>query len=246
MATKGKHKNKIAETFTAPKKELRERVVEAIELYEKYMLELDKVNKYEKTKDPEKYSRAVDVPHPGGKEKKISGKHSGAGKRVYGVRGRVCKPEDAERVSEESEEYHSTKRHTRFIESSLGIKSYSELAPYLAKGVERVMASLLIDILIWVDKELRYGRNDTVHDFLAYLAEQMIELNKAKNEEIKGFLKWLDREIGIGIDALTNKTAICSMSLKRIKTKYLLILQIGKFRSHWKRISMRAYLYYSL
>ena len=103
-----------------------------------------------------------------------------------------------------------------------------------------------IDILIWVDKELRDGRNDTVHDFLVYLAEQMIELNKDKNEEIKGFLKWLDREIGIGIDALTNKTAICSMSLKRIKTKYLLILQTGKFRSHWKRISMRAYLYYSL
>ena len=36
----------------------------------------------------------------------------------------------------------------------------------------------------------------------------MIELNKAKNEEIKGFLKWLEREIGIGIDTLTNKTAI--------------------------------------
>lgn len=143
MATKGKHKNKIAEIFTIPEKERREKVGGAIELYEKYMLDLDKDNKYEKTKDPEKYSRAVDVPHPGGKEKKISGKHSGAGKRVYGVRGRVCKPENAERVSEESEEYHSTKRYTRFIESSLGIKSYSELAPYLAKGVERVMASLL-------------------------------------------------------------------------------------------------------
>ena len=52
------------------------------------------------------------------------------------------------------------------------------------------------------------GRNDTVHDFLAYLAEQMIELNKTKNEEIKGFLKWLEREIGTGIDILTNKAAI--------------------------------------
>ena len=51
-------------------------------------------------------------------------------------------------------------------------------------------------------------RTDTSHDFLAYLAEQMIELNKVKNEEIKGFLKWLDREIGAGIDTLTNKTAI--------------------------------------
>ncbi|MDP3297303.1 MAG: hypothetical protein Q8N09_06905 [Thermodesulfovibrionia bacterium] len=60
----------------------------------------------------------------------------------------------------------------------------------------------------WVGEELKAGRNDTVHDFLAHLAEQMIELNKAKDEEIKGFLKWLEREIGTKIDDLANKTAI--------------------------------------
>lgn len=65
-----------------------------------------------------------------------------------------------------------------------------------------------IDMLMWVDKEIRDSRNDTVHDFLAFLAEQMIEMNKTKNEEIKGFLKWLEREIGAEIDTLTNKTAI--------------------------------------
>jgi len=68
------------------------------------------------------------------------------------------------------------------------------------------------NILKWVDNELTANRNDTVHDFLAYLAEQMIEMNKAKNEEVKCFLKWLEREIGTGIDTLidtlTNKTAI--------------------------------------
>ena len=64
------------------------------------------------------------------------------------------------------------------------------------------------NILMWVDNELAVNRNDTIHDFLAYLAEQMIEMNKAKNEESKGFLKWLEREIGPEIDALTNKTAI--------------------------------------
>jgi hypothetical protein len=64
------------------------------------------------------------------------------------------------------------------------------------------------NILMWVDNELAANRNDTVHDFLAYLAEQMIEMNRAKNEESKGFLKWLEREIGSEIDALTNKTAI--------------------------------------
>ena len=35
-----------------------------------------------------------------------------------------------------------------------------------------------------------------VHDLLAYLAEQMLVMNKKKNEEMKGFLKWFKREIG--------------------------------------------------
>jgi len=131
-------------SFTTPEKERKERVGETIELYEKYMLELEKGSNYEKTEDSEEHSRAVEVnPHTGRKKEKVSGKHPGTCKRIYGIRGRICKSEDAERVSEEPEEYHSTKRYTRFIETSLGIKSYSELAPYLAKGVERVMAFLL-------------------------------------------------------------------------------------------------------
>jgi hypothetical protein len=64
------------------------------------------------------------------------------------------------------------------------------------------------ETLNWVTDELKGGRNDTVHDFLAYLAEQMIELNKAKGNEIKGFVKWLEREIGAEIEDLSNKTAI--------------------------------------
>jgi hypothetical protein len=60
----------------------------------------------------------------------------------------------------------------------------------------------------WVEKELKYGRNDTVHDFLAYLAGQMIELNRTRNEEIKGFLQWLEHEIGVEIECLANKTSI--------------------------------------
>jgi hypothetical protein len=49
---------------------------------------------------------------------------------------------------------------------------------------------------------------DVIHDFLAYLAEQMIELNKQKQTEIKGFLTWLERLIGADIDNLTNKSKI--------------------------------------
>ncbi|MCZ6677710.1 MAG: N-6 DNA methylase [Candidatus Poribacteria bacterium] len=51
-------------------------------------------------------------------------------------------------------------------------------------------------------------RSDVVHDLLAFLAEQMIEMNKAKREEIRGFLRWLERAIEAEIDTLKNKTAL--------------------------------------
>jgi len=51
-------------------------------------------------------------------------------------------------------------------------------------------------------------KSDVVHDFLAFLAEQMIEMNKEKNREIKNFLKWLEREIGTEIENLKNKTVL--------------------------------------
>ncbi|WP_199302241.1 Eco57I restriction-modification methylase domain-containing protein [Pseudanabaena cinerea] len=49
---------------------------------------------------------------------------------------------------------------------------------------------------------------DVIHDLLAYLAEQMIELNKQKQTEIKSFLQWLERFIGCQVDTLTNKSKI--------------------------------------
>jgi len=95
----------------------------------------------EKNKRPHIERNALAVkPDAGGTEKTIPGKHPRPGTRLHGLRRRARKSQDAERVSEESEAYTSS---TRFIESSLGIKSYKELAPCLAKRVERVMASLL-------------------------------------------------------------------------------------------------------
>ena len=47
-----------------------------------------------------------------------------------------------------------------------------------------------------------------MHDLLAYLAERMIEMNKEKNAEIKGFLRWLEGEIGAPVEELANKTAL--------------------------------------
>jgi hypothetical protein len=49
---------------------------------------------------------------------------------------------------------------------------------------------------------------DVIHDLLAHLAEQMIELNKQKQTETKSFLQWLERFIGCPIDTLTNKSKI--------------------------------------
>ncbi|MCG2721489.1 MAG: Eco57I restriction-modification methylase domain-containing protein [Thermodesulfovibrionales bacterium] len=128
-------------SFTTPEEERKERVAEAVELYKSYMVDLDKGYQYEKADETDKHDRALESkPDAGREEETLSGKHPTTGKRVHGVRRRAGKSQDAERVSEDIERYPST---TRFIESSLGIKSYSELAPHLAKGVERVMACLL-------------------------------------------------------------------------------------------------------
>ena len=35
-------------------------------------------------------------------------------------------------------------------------------------------------------------RSDVVHDLLAFLAERMLKMNKQKQQEIKGFLGWLE------------------------------------------------------
>lgn len=51
-------------------------------------------------------------------------------------------------------------------------------------------------------------RSDVVHDLLAFFAEQMIEMNKEKQKEIKGFLTWLEGYLGSRVDDLTNKTKI--------------------------------------
>ncbi len=64
------------------------------------------------------------------------------------------------------------------------------------------------EIMKFIETEISAGRSDVVHDILAYLAEQMVDMNRAKNEEIKGFLKWLEREIGCIIEDLNGKTII--------------------------------------
>jgi type I restriction-modification system DNA methylase subunit len=50
--------------------------------------------------------------------------------------------------------------------------------------------------------------SDVVHDFLAHLAERMIEMNKEKNTEIKSFLGFVEGDIGAAVDDMANKTAV--------------------------------------
>ena len=75
---------------------------------------------------------------------------------------------------------------------------------------EFLVASGTQKILDFVSQRLSAApeESDVVHDLLAYLAERMIEMNKEKNAEIKGFLDFLKGEIGASIDDLSNKTAI--------------------------------------
>jgi hypothetical protein len=49
---------------------------------------------------------------------------------------------------------------------------------------------------------------DVVQDLLAFLGEQMIEMNKQKQTETKGFITWLERAIGAEVDDLNNKTKV--------------------------------------
>ena len=51
-------------------------------------------------------------------------------------------------------------------------------------------------------------RSDVVHDLLAHLAEEMIRMNKEKQEEIRGLLAWLSDYTGARVDDLSNKTKV--------------------------------------
>ncbi|NUM46393.1 MAG: N-6 DNA methylase, partial [Anaerolineales bacterium] len=62
--------------------------------------------------------------------------------------------------------------------------------------------------LAFVDEQLsaQPEQADVVHDLLAYLAEQMIALNKEKQAETKGFLTWVETMIRVPVDDLTGKS----------------------------------------
>ena len=51
-------------------------------------------------------------------------------------------------------------------------------------------------------------QSDVVHDLLAHLAEQMIDLNKQKQSEMKRFLGWLEGLLKVNVDEMTGKSKL--------------------------------------
>jgi hypothetical protein len=64
------------------------------------------------------------------------------------------------------------------------------------------------------------GNADVVRDFLAYLARQMLDLNRQKHAEEKRYLGWLESELRVRLDAKGNK-GVEALSGKTIFKNYL-------------------------
>ncbi|MCB9451455.1 MAG: Eco57I restriction-modification methylase domain-containing protein [Anaerolineaceae bacterium] len=62
-------------------------------------------------------------------------------------------------------------------------------------------------VLAEIDKALDSGRLNLLHDVLVHLAQQMIDLNKQKQAEIKRFLAWLENRLNIKPDNRGRKSA---------------------------------------
>lgn len=79
------------------------------------------------------------------------------------------------------------------------------LAEVLAEHHER---SNFLAILQTVGNSAADSTTDVAYDVLSHLAQQMIDLNKRKQAEIRRFLSWLEEQLGASIDDLSGKTII--------------------------------------
>ncbi len=87
------------------------------------------------------------------------------------------------------------------------LKSAS-LSAFSDSSLGRWVAARLTPQTSEVSKTSEVSQADVIHNLLAHLAEQMIALNKEKQAEMKGFLRWLETEIGCPIDELKRKTIL--------------------------------------
>ncbi|GAB4279910.1 MAG: hypothetical protein Kow0080_32410 [Candidatus Promineifilaceae bacterium] len=63
-------------------------------------------------------------------------------------------------------------------------------------------------VLAWAAAELAANRSDTIHDLLAFLAQEMIRLHQEKQTEINNFLHWLAQYTNYPIDNWALKTTV--------------------------------------
>ena len=71
-------------------------------------------------------------------------------------------------------------------------------------------------------------QSDVMHDLLAFLAERMLEMNKQKQQEIKGFLGWLESYVGAKVEDLTPKTKLQSYYEQDYESFLAVIKKNGK------------------
>lgn len=91
----------------------------------------------------------------------------------------------------------------------------AELAEKGRKLYARCLSEGHTCVLEFVEHHLALDETDVIHDLLAFLAEQMIDLHKRKQAEMKRFLGWFETTLRIrptgeksGWDAITGKTDI--------------------------------------
>jgi hypothetical protein len=93
---------------------------------------------------------------------------------------------------------------------SLGDAAQALYAEYLGTGKSKQLLEFVESRLQTTTDDdgqvLETEQSDVVHDLLAHLAGQMIEMHKAKNEETRGFLDWLAGYTGLPIEDWSSKT----------------------------------------
>ena len=94
--------------------------------------------------------------------------------------------------------------HIAFYTSEKKRKTLVQQAEKLILLGDTVGLLDFIDLRLAVKPE----ESDVIHDLLATLAEQMIELNKQKQGEMKRFIGWLEGVLKVSVDELTGKSKL--------------------------------------
>ncbi len=102
---------------------------------------------------------------------------------------------------------------------------------------QRCLAEGHACVLDFVAHHLDLGESDVVHDLLAFLAGQMIDLNQQKQAETKRFLGWLEGTLRIKVpgtaDSARHLAGIDSLTGKTILQGYLGDYQKGERETPW-------------